>query len=81
GRLQQFTRFGQPLLVGVSRKAFIGSLLNQEDPSERLTGSLAATAIAVYNGANIIRTHDVAETKIVVQIGEAILQQAAKYEE
>jgi len=81
GRLQQFARFDQPLLVGVSRKAFIGSLLNQEDPAERLNGSLAATAIAVQNGANIIRTHDVKETRTAVQISEAILQQVTKVEE
>ncbi len=74
GNLQQFTRFNQPLLVGVSRKAFIGSLLKQKDPAERLNGSLAATAIAVYNGANVIRTHDIKETKMAVRIGEAVLQ-------
>ena len=78
GRLQQFTRFDQPLLVGVSRKAFIGSLLNLEDPAKRLNGSLAATAIAVHNGANMIRTHDVRETRIAVQICEAIIQQVAE---
>ncbi|MFW9843834.1 MAG: dihydropteroate synthase [Candidatus Thorarchaeota archaeon] len=78
GRLQQFTRFNQPLLVGVSRKAFIGSLLNLEDPAKRLNGSLAATTIAVYNGANVIRTHDVMETRMAVQIGEAILQQVSE---
>ncbi len=74
GNLQQFTRFNQPLLVGVSRKAFIGSLLKQQDPAERLNGSLAATAIAVYNGAKVIRTHDIKETKMAVRIGEAVLQ-------
>ena len=74
GNLQQFTRFNQPLLVGVSRKAFIGSLLKQQDPAERLNGSLAATAIAVYNGAKVIRTHDIKETKMAVRMGEAVLQ-------
>ena len=74
GSLRQFTRFNQPLLVGVSRKAFIGSLLKQKDPAERLNGSLAATAIAVYNGAKVIRTHDIKETKMAVRIGEAVLQ-------
>jgi len=74
GSLQQFTRFNQPLLVGVSRKAFIGSLLKQKDPVERLNGSLAATAIAVYNGAKVIRTHDIKETIMAVRIGEAVLQ-------
>ncbi len=72
--LQQFTRFNQPLLIGVSRKAFIGSLLKQKDPAERLNGSLAATAIAVYNGAKVIRTHDIKETKMAVRIVEAVLQ-------
>lgn len=74
GNLHLFTRFNQPLLVGVSRKAFIGSLLNQKNPEDRLAGSLAATTIAVYNGANMIRTHDVQETKMAVRIGEAALQ-------
>jgi dihydropteroate synthase len=78
GRLQQFTRFEQPLLIGVSRKAFIGKLLNLEDPVKRLNGSLAATAIAIYNGADMIRTHDVRETRMVVQISEAILQQVTE---
>jgi len=80
GNLQQFAQFNQPLVVGVSRKAFIGELLNQEDPAERLGGSLAATAIAVYNGANVIRTHDVKETKMTVQIAEAVLKQTTNHE-
>ncbi len=80
GNLQQFLRFNQPLLVGVSRKAFIGNLLDQKDPAQRLDGSLAATAIAVYNGANIIRTHDIKETRMAVRIGEAIRQQESNTE-
>jgi dihydropteroate synthase len=80
GNLQQFTQFNQPLVVGVSRKAFIGNLLDQKDPAERLTGSLAATAIAVYNGANVIRTHDVKETERAVRISEAALQRATNCE-
>lgn len=57
--LERFRAFGQPILVGISRKSFIGSVLNKKDPSERLNGTLAATVIAVYNGAHVIRTHDV----------------------
>jgi len=49
-------------------------LLKQKDPVERLNGSLAATAIAVYNGAKVIRTHDIKETIMAVRIGEAVLQ-------
>ncbi|MDH4213262.1 MAG: dihydropteroate synthase [Candidatus Thorarchaeota archaeon] len=70
--LGAFAVLGQPILVGVSRKAFIGSLLDQSDPADRLTGSIAATSVAVYNGANIIRTHDVKESRIAVRVGEAI---------
>jgi dihydropteroate synthase len=70
--LQAFRQLNQPILLGVSRKAFIGSLLNQPEPTDRLSGSIAATAVAVYNGANIIRTHDVKDTKIAVSIGDAI---------
>jgi dihydropteroate synthase len=70
--LRVFAALGHPILVGVSRKAFIGRLLQQPDPADRLIGSVAATSVAVYNGASIIRTHDVEETRIAAQIGEAI---------
>lgn len=60
-----------PICVGVSRKSFIGALLGQDDPRDRLPGSLAATALAVANGAHIIRTHDVAETSQAVRVAEA----------
>ena len=54
-------RLGQPLLVGVSRKGFIGKIL-ELDPTGRLEGSLAAAVAAVLAGANIVRVHDVGET-------------------
>jgi dihydropteroate synthase len=63
---------GRPLLVGVSRKSFIGALAGVEDPAERLPGTLAATAAAVLGGVHIIRAHDVAETLQAVRIAEAI---------
>ncbi|NJE06421.1 dihydropteroate synthase [Thermococcus sp. M36] len=59
---------GRPILIGVSRKSFIGAITGRKDPAERLPGSLAATAIAVFNGANIIRTHDVKETLDAVRV-------------
>ena len=49
----------RPILVALSRKSFIGTTLNIPDPIDRLNGTLSATAIAVYNGAHIVRTHDV----------------------
>jgi len=63
---------GRPLLVGVSRKSFIGALAGVEDPAERLPGTLAATAAAVLGGAHVIRAHDVAETLQAVRIAQAI---------
>ena len=62
---------GQPLLVGVSRKTFIGKILGL-DPDQRLEGSLAAAVAAVLGGANIIRVHDVAETCRAVRVADAL---------
>ncbi|BAD85350.1 dihydropteroate synthase [Thermococcus kodakarensis KOD1] len=63
---------GKPILVGVSRKSFIGAITGRQDPSERLAGSLSATAIAVLKGADIIRTHDVKETIDTVKVASFI---------
>jgi len=56
-------KLSTPLLVSVSNKSFIGKILKKENPSDRLAGSLAAEAVCVLNGAGIIRTHNVSETK------------------
>lgn len=70
--LGRFTRCNRPLLVGASRKSFIGAVLGA-DVGARLAGSLACAAWAVAAGAHIIRAHDVAETVQVVRMIEAIL--------
>lgn len=70
--LHRLADLKRPILVGVSRKSFIGKLTGRTDPSDRLAGSLGAAAIAVYRGAAIIRTHDVQATRDVVRIAEAI---------
>ena len=62
---------GQPLLVGVSRKTFIGKILNLE-PDQRLEGSLAAAVAAVLAGANLLRVHDVGETARAVRVADAL---------
>ncbi len=62
----------KPILVGVSRKSFIGEFLKIKKPEDRLAGSLAATAAAVLNGAAIIRTHDVRATREAVRLTEAL---------
>jgi dihydropteroate synthase len=69
--LKKFKAFGYPLLIGSSRKSFIGDVLDLP-LEERLEGSLACAAIAMLNGASIIRTHDVKETRRVLDMVWAI---------
>jgi dihydropteroate synthase len=71
-RLSELEPLGCPLLVGVSRKSFIGKLLGRSDPADRLAGSLAATVVAVLHGASLVRTHDVAPTRDAVRMAEAL---------
>jgi dihydropteroate synthase len=61
-RLPELARLGFPILVGVSRKGFIGRITGVEEPRERLAGSLAAGLFAVAHGASILRVHNVSET-------------------
>lgn len=61
-----------PILISVSRKSFIGSLLKIKNPNERLYGSIAAEVIAVLNGADIIRTHNVRATRESIQIAQKL---------
>ena len=63
----------KPILLGVSRKSFIGNILNLP-AEERLEGSLAATVMGVVKGASIIRTHDVKATRNAVRVAEAIIK-------
>jgi dihydropteroate synthase len=63
---------GRPIMAALSRKSFIGARLDQPDPSKRLCGSLAATAVAVYNGAHIVRTHDVSMSLDTIRMAESI---------
>lgn len=71
-RLGELQELGVPLLVGISRKSFLGELLNLP-VEERLSGSLAAAAIAVKNGAKIIRAHDVKATVEAVRVAWAVM--------
>ncbi len=64
-----------PMLVGVSRKSFIGKILGDVPVGERINGTLAANAIAVWNGANIVRVHDVRETVEALKIIDFIKKQ------
>lgn len=70
--LKEFTYLQKPILIGPSRKAFIGKILGDVPPQERLEGTLGVIAISIFNGANIVRVHDVKETIKVVKIVDAI---------
>ena len=70
--LGELRALGRPILVGLSRKSFIGKALGRADPAQRLPGSLAATAVAVLNGAHLVRTHDVGPTRDAIRMAEAL---------
>jgi dihydropteroate synthase len=71
-RLNEFTGFEKPILLGPSRKSFIGKTLGDLPVTERLEGTAAAVAIGIFNGANIIRVHDVKAMVRVARIADAI---------
>jgi dihydropteroate synthase len=70
--LQELTLLRKPVLIGLSRKAFIGKILGDVPVTERLEGTAAAVAISIMNGANIIRAHDIKEMVKVVKVADAI---------
>lgn len=74
GALESFQKLSRPLLIGASRKSFIGKLPGA-DKAGRLGGSLACASLAVAAGAQIIRAHDVAETIQAVRLTEAVLRE------
>ena len=63
-------KLNMPLLASVSNKSFIGKILKKENPSDRLAGSLTAETVCVLNGADIIRTHNVGETKKAIMAAQ-----------
>ncbi|MCK5505510.1 MAG: dihydropteroate synthase [Thermodesulfovibrionia bacterium] len=71
-RLSEFRRLGKPLLIGASRKAFIGEVLGDAPVGDRVEGTAAAVAISIMNGADIVRVHDVKEMKKVAKVSDAI---------
>jgi dihydropteroate synthase len=69
---KEFDRLGVPMVLGVSRKSTIGKLLHDAPPSERMYGSIGAAVYGSLNGAKIIRTHDVKQTKEALQVADAL---------
>jgi dihydropteroate synthase len=75
-RLDEFLELGRPLMIGLSRKRFIGIVTGQEDTEGRLPGTIAANVAAYEKGARIFRVHDVAENYQALQVAAAIGGQA-----
>jgi dihydropteroate synthase len=71
--LQEFKILGKPLLLGTSRKSFIGKILNA-DVTERLEGTISSIVVGVLNGAHVIRCHDVIQAKRAIAIADAVRQ-------
>jgi dihydropteroate synthase len=72
--LDRFEILDLPLLVGVSRKSFIGKILNQPDPEGRLWGTAAACCASIARGADILRVHDVAEMLDVIRVADVLFR-------
>jgi dihydropteroate synthase len=73
-QLDKFQRLDLPLLVGVSRKSFIGKILNQPDPNRRLWGTAAACCAAIDRGVDLLRVHDVAEMVDVCRVADVMFR-------
>jgi dihydropteroate synthase len=70
--LHEFSFFRKPILIGPSRKAFLGKILGDVPVTDRLEGTAAAVSVSIMNGANIIRVHDVKEMVKVAKVADAI---------
>ena len=71
-RIKEFCNLEVPILIGTSRKSFIGHLLNKNSPKDRVWGTAATCCAAIANGADILRVHDVAEMSDVIKVADAI---------
>ena len=74
-RLEEFVALGYPVVVGASRKRFIGEVTGEAEPARRVAGSVAAALWAASRGAHILRVHDVAETVQALRVTGAIARE------
>ena len=77
-RLEVFRDLGKPILLGPSRKAFLGAILDQPDARERDTGTLAAITAGILRGADIVRVHDVPSAVQACRVADAVLREKVK---
>ena len=75
--LLTLAELGRPVLVGISRKSFIGNILNLE-ARERLEGTIAAAVVSIWRGASLLRVHDLQAVKRAVTVAETILSQGSR---
>jgi dihydropteroate synthase len=73
-RLGELAELGAPILIGVSRKSFIGRILPETQPRERLYGSIAANLVAAARGASVLRVHDVRAHREALKVASAIME-------
>ena len=78
-RLGELRALGAPILVGPSRKRFIGELLDDAPPDDRREGTAAAVALAIAAGADIVRVHDVREMARVARVADAITRREPRF--
>lgn len=71
-QLDQFQSLGVPILVGTSRKSFIGKIINQDDPKQRVWGTASTCCAAIAQGADILRVHDLPQMWEVAKVADAI---------
>ncbi len=71
-QLDQFTRLGRPILVGLSRKSMLGALTGHKKPEQRIHGGTAAVTAAILRGARLVRTHDVAATRDAARVADVL---------
>jgi len=74
-RQREFLALGRPMVIGTSRKGFIGRITGEPEPAKRLFGTAASVALSIANGAAIVRVHDVGPMVQVVRMTRAILEQ------
>jgi dihydropteroate synthase len=73
-RLQAIVAIGFPVVIGTSRKSFLGRLTGRQDPHDRVAATVATTVLALERGASVFRVHDVAPTKDALTVATATLR-------